>query len=310
MSLRGRYAPSPTGELHLGNASTALLCWLSIRARAGCFVMRTEDLDGGRVREGLAEAIYADLRWLGLDWDEGPHVQSERREHYAEAFEQLRSAGHLYPCFCSRKDIAAAASAPQEPGEERLYPGSCRRIAPEKARRRIDGGDRHAWRFRVDTRASVEFDDLVQGPQVAAGAGQGDFVVSRADGVPAYQLAVVVDDAAMGIDEVVRGDDLLNSTARQLMLYRALGYEAPVFGHVPLLVGADGVRLSKRHAGTSVRDLREAGGSAEQLVGRLACLLGLRERATPVAAAELVSGFSLGQLRAASTRILCDPATW
>jgi glutamyl-tRNA synthetase len=316
---RGRYAPSPTGELHLGNASSALLAWLSIRARGGSFVMRMEDLDRNRIREGLAERILGELAWLGIDWDEGPVIggpcapyeQWSRLGRYEVALAQLRQSGRAYPCFCSRRDIANAASAPQSPGDEMRYPGICRKLAPLEADERIAAGRRHAWRFKVAVAERPRFEDLVHG---GWGADQpeapGDFVISRADGVPAYQLAVVVDDAEMGIDEVVRGDDLLASTARQLLLYHALGWEPPLFGHVPLLMGNDGVRLSKRHQGVTLRELRERGWSAEALVGRLARLLGLREEADPIPAGELVEGFRLGNLKPVPGGLVVDPAAW
>jgi glutamyl-tRNA synthetase len=315
---RGRYAPSPTGELHLGNASSALLAWLSIRARGGSFVMRMEDLDRNRVRPQLARQILGDLEWLGLDWDEGPdrggphapYEQWQRLELYAAAFRGLRRDERLYPCFCSRRDIAAAVSAPQAPGDELRYPGTCRDLDPGEAADRVERGDRHAWRFRVDG-GGPAFDDLVRGRWGGPSeAPPGDFVVYRADGVPAYQLAVVVDDAAMGIDEVVRGDDLLASTVRQLLLFRAMDREPPRFGHVPLLLGTDGVRLSKRHLGVTLRELRERGLSASEVVGRLACLLGLRPEPKPVRAAELVPGFVLDSQRAAPDGIVCDPTDW
>jgi glutamyl-tRNA synthetase len=318
-SPRGRYAPSPTGEVHLGNASSGLLAWLSIRSRGGSFVMRTEDLDRNRLRPGLAERILEDLAWLGLDWDEGPdrggpfapYEQWSRRERYAAALGRLRAAGRVFPCFCSRKDIAAAASAPQTPGDELRYPGTCRWLDPDQARRRIEGGRRHAWRFKVEPGQRPRFVDLVRGPWGEDQAeAPGDFVVSRSDDSPAYQLAVVVDDAEMGIDEVVRGDDLLLSTARQLLLYEALGWTPPAFGHVPLLLGPDGVRLSKRHAGTSLRELRESGFGPERIVGRLAWLAGLRPRPDPVAAAELVKGFSLDRVQPAPEGIRVDVSDW
>ena len=318
MRPRGRYAPSPTGEVHLGNASSALLAWLSIRSRNGTFVMRMEDLDRNRVRAGLAEQILEDLAWLGLTWDEGPgsggpygpYDQWSRREKYREAFSKLVAAGLLYRCFCSRKDVASAASAPQAPGEELRYPGTCLSLAPEEVRHRAAAGARHAWRFRVEPGCRLGFEDLMHGQWGDDQPSPGDFVVWRSDEVPAYQLAVVVDDAEMRMDEVVRGDDLLPSTARQLLLYRAFGWTPPAFGHVPLLLGADGVRLSKRHEGTTLRELRDHGVSAEQIVGRLAHILGLRPKPEPVPASSLVEGFSWARLSPAPNGIVVDPRSW
>jgi glutamyl-tRNA synthetase len=271
---RGRYAPSPTGTLHLGNASTALLAWLQARSSGGRFFLRMEDLDRPRVVPGAAERIIEDLRWMGLDWDDEPIAQSDRLPAYEAAFETLRSAERIYPCFCSRRDIAAAASAPQAPGDETPYPGTCRDLSTEAVALRLAGGHAHAWRFRVDPREVEPFVDLVRGRVVPDAASLGDFVVRRADGVPAYQLAVVVDDAAMGIDEVVRGGDLLGSTPRQILLYRALGARAPRFAHVPLLLGPDGVRLSKRHRGVTLAELRDLGWSASRVRETVASLLG------------------------------------
>lgn len=301
MPLRGRYAPSPTGTTHLGNASTALLAWLSVRAGGGAFIIRMEDLDRPRVVQGSAAAILRDLRWLGIDWDEGPDVagaygpyaQSERGEQYDAAFERLRAAGLVYPCFCSRKDILFAASAPQVPGDEAHYPGTCRELPHDEVARRIASGRAHAWRFRVDPAGIPKFTDRVRGRFEAEPESIGDFVVRRADGVSAYQLAVVVDDIAMSISEVVRGEDLLASTVRQLLLYRAFGATPPTFAHVPLLVGEDGVRLSKRHRGVTLDELRAAAESPEEIVGRLAHRHRLRETAEPVAARDLISGFQL-----------------
>jgi glutamyl-tRNA synthetase len=305
--------------VHLGNASSALLAWLSIRSRGGSFVMRMEDLDRNRVRPGLDRQILEDLAWLGIDWDEGPdrggpfapYEQWPRRERYAAAFERLKITGHIYPCFCSRKDIAAAASAPQSPGDEVRYPGTCSALDPERSRLRVEAGARHAWRFQVSRDDRPVFIDRVHGEWGAdQPAAPGDFVVARADGVPAYQLAVVVDDAAMRIDEVVRGDDLLPSTARQLLLYEALGWTPPAFGHVPLLLGRDGVRLSKRHQGTSLAELRETGFGVKEVVGRLAWLLGLSEQPEPIRAADLVDGFSLERIKPRPQGIRVDPTSW
>jgi len=315
---RGRYAPSPTGELHLGNAWAALVAWLSIRSRNGTFALRMEDLDPARSRSDLAGRILEDLAWLGLDWDEGPdlggpyppYTQSDRGESYTAAFAGLRAAGLLYPCFCSRKDIAAAASAPQAPGDELRYPGTCRVLAPEEARRRLERNERHAWRFRVPDDARPEFDDLSHGSYGRNRDPSGDFVVRRSDGVTAYQLAVVLDDDAMAIDEVVRGDDLLHSTPRQILLCRALQLAVPVYGHVPLLLGTDGARLSKRHSGITLRELREDGFTAAEIVGRLARLLELRPTETPVTASELVGEFSWERVRPRPSGVIVDTSVW
>lgn len=320
MTTRGRYAPSPTGPLHLGNARTALLAWLVARASGGAFVMRVEDLDGPRVRPGLEPRLLDELRWLGLDWDEGPgasgwpggspagsqggpkadgpqgpYRQSERLGRYAAALRQLVEARLAYPCFCSRAEIAAASQAPHASDEGPRYPGTCRALSPDEAARRA-ASRRPAWRLRVAP-GSVRFEDGVHGPcDYDVAALVGDFVIARADGIPAYQLAVVVDDAAMAITDVVRGDDLLPSTARQLLLYRALGLAAPRFAHVPLVVGEDGERLAKRHGALSLGELRERGADPLAVNGLLASLSGLAPEGARVAARELVDGFDLRRL--------------
>ncbi|HEV2149236.1 MAG TPA: tRNA glutamyl-Q(34) synthetase GluQRS, partial [Longimicrobiaceae bacterium] len=295
--VRGRFAPSPTGRLHLGNARTALLAWLHARSAGGRFVMRVEDLDRGRVRPGYMEAQLDDLRWLGLDWDEGPDVggphapylQSERRERFAEALGRLEAAGLVYPCYCSRREIAAAASAPHGASDEGpRYAGTCR----ERPRGAGEVGGPAALRFRVPE-GEVRFRDAVMGEVAFDPAAEtGDFVVRRRDGVAAYQLAVVVDDAAMGITHVVRGADLLSSTARQLLLYRALGLPAPEWLHVPLMLGPDGERLAKRHGAVSLAELRGEGIAPERVVGWLASTCGLAEPGEHVRPAELVPRFS------------------
>lgn len=305
--LRGRFAPSPTGDLHLGSAATALLAWLSVRSRGGAFVLRVEDIDQPRVREGAKDRILEDLEWLGLDWDEGPYEQWSRLEHYAAAFERLRTSGFVYPCFCSRRDIASSASAPQAAGDEVRYPGTCRGLDTEAARRSAREGKARSWRIRMEGESGLDFVDGVQGARRIDPETSSDFVIQRGDGVPSYQLAVVVDDAAMGITEVVRGSDLIASTHRQLLLYRFLALEAPAFAHVPLLLGADGIRLSKRHQGTSIREAREAGRRPEDVIGDLARLLGLRPEAKPIPARELVEGFSFAIVRAAPEGILLPP---
>jgi glutamyl-tRNA synthetase len=304
MRYRGRFAPSPTGPLHLGNARTALVAWLAARAAGGAYLLRVEDLDGPRVKPGAEEAILAELRWLGLDWEEGPDVggpagpyrQSERGARYADALGRLRAAGLVYPCFCSRAEIAAAARAPHGPGDDGpRYPGTCRALdAGEIARRSVRRPP--AWRFRVEP-GEVSFEDGIHGVRTQdVSAAVGDFVVARADGVAAYQLAVVVDDAAMGVTDVVRGDDLVASTARQLLLYRALGLAPPRFAHVPLVVGEDGERLAKRHGALSLGELVARGADPTAVTGLLAELTGLAPRGARVAPRDLVSGFSLARV--------------
>ena len=301
--IRGRFAPSPTGPLHLGNARTALLSWLAARAARGADRMRGEDRDGPRVRPGMEARILGELRWLGLDWDEGPDVggpagpyrQSERRDAYARALDRLRADGRVYPCFCSRSEIAAASQAPHEPSDEGpRYPGTCAGLSAGEAARRA-ALRAPAWRLRVPP-GSVAFDDGVHGTcafDVAATVG--DFVVARADGVPAYQLAVALDDAAMGVTDVVRGDDLLPSTARQLLVYAALGLPPPRFAHVPLVVGEDGERLAKRHGALSLGELRERGADPRAVVALLGELSGLSPgpRASP---GDLVAAFDLARV--------------
>jgi glutamyl-tRNA synthetase len=312
MTVRGRFAPSPTGPLHLGNARTALLSWLAARSAGGGYVMRVEDLDGPRVKPGLEARILAELRWLGLDWDEGPDVggprgpyrQSERGQRYADALARLRDAGRVYPCFCSRAEIAAASQAPHGASDDGpRYPGTCRALSAAAAARRAAAGRRPAWRFAAEPGA-IGFDDGVHGAQAFdVAATVGDFVVARADGVASYQLAVVVDDAAMEVTDVVRGDDLLPSTARQLLLYRALGLPIPRFAHLPLVVGADGERLAKRHGARSLGELREAGTDPEAVTGLLAEISGLAPPGVRVAPGELVAGFDLRRIARAPARL-------
>ena len=288
--VRGRYAPSPTGLIHVGNARTALAAWLSVRSRGGSFVWRLEDIDGPRVVPGMAEAAMEDLSWLGLDWDEGPYIQSERSAVYEEALAKLAAAGRLFPCRRSRKDLQAIASAPHGFEGSAPYPSAFRpaRLDPGWFEHCSDA----AIRFLVHDRP-VEWIDRVYGRQVErVDQAVGDFVLKRRDGLYAYQLAVVVDDLLMEIDEVVRGADLLDSTARQIQLIEALGGTPPAYAHVPLVVNAQGEKLSKRDAGLTLRSLREEGMRPEELVGWLGWSLGLLDRAEPCSAAELVPLFA------------------
>ena len=268
---RGRLAPSPTGLLHLGHARTFWIAAQRAVERGGHLILRNEDLDSQRCRPEFVAAIIDDLRWLGISWSEGPdcggpvgpYVQSERRKHYLAAWKKLRDAGRIYPCACSRKDVAQAAGAPNDLDDEPVYPGTCRPDAPVLTWSQPAGVN---WRFLVPDGEEICFTDLHLGPQrMVAGRDFGDFIVWRRDDVPAYQLAVVVDDAAMGITEVVRGADLLKSTARQILLFRALGWEVPDYFHCDLVRDEAGVRLAKRHDSLSIRKLRELGWTPEQV---------------------------------------------
>lgn len=276
-SYRGRLAPSPTGYLHVGHARTFWAAHERARAAGGVLLMRVEDLDEARSRAEFVEASLEDLKWLGVEWQEGPdvggpfgpYVQSERRPFYLEAWTRLVAGGFVYPCSCSRRDIARAAEAPHEgvqanasqngQDDEPVYPGTCRPRAGE-APHIVESPAGLNWRFRVPDGEEVVFEDLKQGRQVyAAGRDFGDFAVWRRDDVPAYQLAVAVDDEQMRITEVVRGADLLKSTARQILLQRALGYETPAYFHCDLVTDERGERLAKRHESLSLRALRASG---------------------------------------------------
>lgn len=266
---RGRLAPSPTGLLHAGHARTFWIAHQRARLAGGQLVLRNEDLDRDRARPEFVAAFLEDLRWLGLRWDEGPDVggpfgpylQSECLPRYAAALERLRAGGFLFPCRCSRRDIRAAVTAPHAADDEPIYPGTCRaRPADTPSPSGV------AWRFRVPDGRVVEFVDGGFGPQqFVAGRDFGDFVVWRQDGVPGYQLACVVDDAAQGITEVVRGADLLVSTARQILLHQALGQAIPAYYHCPLVTDSAGQRLAKRHDALSLRALRESGRTPEEI---------------------------------------------
>lgn len=309
--MRGRFAPTPSGEMHIGNARTALLAWLQARQAGGQIVLRMEDIDRPRCRPALAVQILSDLRWLGLDWEEGPDLggpyapyeQSARENLYHAALEQLQAGGWLYPCYCSRAEIMAIASAPHGlAAEGPRYPGTCRHLSPEEAAARIAKGRTPSLRLALPDEP-LTFVDQMAGPQRLDPGADGDFVIQRADGIFGYQLAVVVDDAAMQITDVLRGWDLLDSTPRQLWLYRALGLPAPRFAHVPLLYGPDGTKLSKRHGAVTLAAMRAAGTTPERMVGCLAFLSGLIDRPVPVQARELIAHFDLGAISRASIRV-------
>ncbi len=292
---RGRFAPSPTGPLHLGNAWAALLGWLWAKSQGGEFALRMEDLDSARCRTHWVDVQRRDLDWLGLTFDGPLLFQSQRAEVYQATLDSLSATGRVYACFCTRAEVARAASAPHGPAEDGpVYPRTCAALDAEEVRAK--GRSRTpAWRFRTAS-GCVRFVDAVRGPvEQDVQAAVGDFVVRRNDGVASYQLAVVVDDAASGVTHVLRGDDLLTSTPRQLQLQAALALPAPSYAHVPLLVGPDAKRLAKRDGPPTLNQLREAGVPAERLVGLLAGWAGLSD-GSPTSAAELVEGFSLGRL--------------
>lgn len=307
-TVRGRYAPSPTGLLHVGNARTALVAWLSVRQQQGRFIWRLEDLDPPRVQAGAAEAAERDLAWLGLTWDEGPaqggpaapYVQSERYRHYEAALQRLVEQDRLFPCRRSRKDLQELASAPHGNGGLPPYPKHWRprRLAPGwfEAFSCNNGRPDAALRFRVAEQA-VTFADRVQGTITeSVEETVGDFVLKRRDGLYAYQLAVVVDDLLMDVTEVVRGADLLDSTARQIQLIEALGGTPPAYAHVPLVLNEQGEKLSKRDEGLTLGSLQAAGVRPEQLVGYLAFSLGLIEVPTHLSAQELIPHFNWEKL--------------
>jgi len=270
----GRLAPSPTGGLHLGHARTFLHAWLDARKQGGRIILRIEDIDASRARPEAVTGAIDDLRWLGLDWDEGPDVggphapylQSLRRGLYGRALDRLKADERVYPCTCTRADIARASSAPH-PGEEGpVYPGTC-------AHRRATDAERlttpYSWRFRVPEGAVAWQDEAIGPVSTSPRESIGDFIVGRSSGEPAYQLAVVVDDAAMGVTQVVRGDDLVSSTPRQILLYRALGWNAPRFAHLPLVYDDTGKRLAKRDGSVKLATLRAQGIDPRVLIGRI-----------------------------------------
>lgn len=298
----GRFAPSPSGRMHLGNVFSCLCAWLSARSQGGRIVLRIEDLDDRCKRPELAAQLIDDLAWLGLEWDEGPYYQHDRLDLYEDALHQLQDAGLTYPCFCTRAELHAA-SAPHASDGTPIYRGACRGLSAEEvARRSILRAP--ATRLRmpaVDDLADdvIEFVDRTYGAQCEALATEcGDFLVRRSDGVFAYQLAVVVDDAAMGVTEVVRGCDLLGSTPRQIYLQHLLGLPTPHYAHIPLLMSPDGRRLSKRDRDLDLGELRARFGTPEALMGWLAGQTGIAPDTTPRTAEQLVEHFGWDVIRA------------
>ena len=272
-----RLAPSPTGALHLGNARTFVVNWVLARRYGWKVVLRIEDLDGPRVKQGADAQLIEDLSWLGLDCDEGPIYQSDRLAFYRSGIAQLIARGDAYPCICSRKEASAAASAPHAEDGSAVYPGTCRGKYQSQSVALETTGKPAALRFRVPDR-SLTFQDSFTGPQYFnLSKDLGDFVIAKADGTPAYQLAVVMDDAAMGVSDVVRGQDLLDSTPRQILLYEALGLteQVPDYYHLPLVVGTDGRRLAKRHGDTRLSYYRQRGVTPQRVTALLARWCGI-----------------------------------
>ena len=303
-SADGRFAPSPTGPLHLGNLRTALLAWLFARSSGARFLVRVEDLDRSRVRPGVEEAQLADLQSLGLDWD-GPVVrQSERMALYGRAIDSLDSEGLLYPCYCTRAEVRTAASAPHGIAAANRYPGTCRGLTAAERADREASGRPPALRVRAEG-ARIAFEDRLLGRFEEE---TDDFVVRRNDGVPAYQLAVVVDDAAQGIDEVVRGADLVDSTPRQLLLARLLGLPEPHYAHVPLVLGPDGGRLAKRHGAVTLDDRAARGEGPVEVRAWMARSLRLAEAGETATLEDLLARFDPALLPRVPTLWSPEPA--
>jgi len=302
--LVGRLAPSPTGELHIGHARSFLLAWWSARSRGGKVLLRLEDLDGERSTPAFIDGILADLAWLGMDWDGEPIVQSEGLPAIRAQLDKLIRDGHVYPCTCTRREVREAASAPHDDGASGGYAGTCRGRFASLEEAESQTGRRPALRFRV-THEPVRYRDLVLGDvEVDLERDGGDFVVARSDGLPAYQLAVVVDDAAGGVNEVLRGDDLVISCARQALLQDVLGLERPTWAHVPLVLDQAGVRLAKRAGSLSLAALREAGVKSSQVVAWVAASSGQvpASDAGQKLAADFLGGFDLERLPKAPVR--------
>ncbi|HEV8376048.1 MAG TPA: glutamate--tRNA ligase [Candidatus Polarisedimenticolia bacterium] len=271
MSVRVRFAPSPTGYLHVGGARTALFNWLFAKKMGGTFVLRIEDTDFERSREEMTAAILDGMRWLGLSWDEGPHYQSQRRDRHREAGERILKSGSAYPCFCDPADQKKKREDAERSGVAWRYDRACLMLPAEEIQRRLSSGAPHALRFKVPE-GTTSWDDRVHGPTSFANETIEDFILLRSDGNPTYHLAVVSDDIDMRITDVIRGDDHLSNTPKQILLYRALGEPAPIFAHLPLILGPDKKRLSKRHGAVAVTEYRESGYLPEALFNFLALL--------------------------------------
>lgn len=305
--IRVRFAPSPTGRLHIGGARTAIYNWAFARATGGVFVLRIDDTDPERSTQENTDQILRSLTWLGLDWDEGPQIggehgpyfQTQRGEHYRAALQTLIDNGSAYPCFCTAEELEAARTAAKERGDSfQGYQRTCRDIDPAEARARIEAGEPHVWRLAVpDNHGPIVVNDIVHGPCTFDPKELDDMVIFRSDGTPTYNFATVVDDGEMGITHIIRGDDHLSNTPRQILVFEALGYEVPTFAHLSMILGPDGKKLSKRHGATSVEEYRDRGFLPEATVNYLA-LLGwsLDGETTIVPPVEIARHFSLDRI--------------
>ena len=303
-SCVGRFAPTPSGRMHLGNVFSALMAWASVRSQNGSFILRIEDLDIRAHNPQYTSLLLDDLQWLGLTWDKGPYYQSKRAELYQDALLKLKQQKLLYPCFCSRADLHAA-QAPHASDGAYVYAGTCRDLSKSE-REELSKHKIPANRIRVPNK-TYAFEDKVYG-QTSQNLSKlcGDFIVQRADEVFAYQLAVVVDDADMGVTEVVRGSDLLSSTPRQLYLQDVLGFSHPIYAHLPLLVAPDGRRLSKRNHDLDLGVLRSQGKTPEEILGFLAYCVGLAEENEPLSAVQIANRFSWDVLRAHRKNVVVE----
>lgn len=308
-----RLAPSPTGALHLGNARTFLINWAIARQAGQRIAMRIDDLAGPRIKPEAAQDALDILAWLGIDWDGQPLYESHDLTPYRSALENLHQRGLIYPCKCSRKDIERALSAPHEDDHERRYPGTCRPTSPHSAEPSSQylTANATAWRLIVPDE-TIHFTDQLQGPQsVNVQQHVGDFIVATKDGLPSYQLAVVVDDVRQGVTHVVRGDDLIQSTARQMLLYRLLNLAPlPQYLHLPLVLGPDGRRLAKRHGDTRVAAYRDAGATPQRIVGLLAYWSGLTPARQEMSAREFAQRFELSLLPRSPVTFTPEDEAW
>ena len=277
--VRVRFAPSPTGKLHIGGARTAIYNWAFARAMGGTFVLRIEDTDPERSTKENIDLIIRAMKWLGLDWDEGPHIggdygpymQTERFDTYREALEQLKESGNVYPCFCTSEELAARREAVQAGAANESDP--CRSLSREEAQKRIDAGEPHVWRLKVpEDRGTIVVHDVIHGDAEFDAALMDDMILVRSDGTPTYNFAVVCDDVNMKMTHIIRGDDHLSNTPRQVLVYEALGYPTPTFAHLPMICGPDGKKLSKRHGAASVEEYRDMGYLPDALFNYLALL--------------------------------------